>query len=152
MDTVKDNPPEVALEVPPVYSSICMGGGDRNNMNEDGRIDQDGSLAMGMLPEVFELIQVRPRVQTEHELFRGLRQLKLENEQPFWLTFAFQFYLDMRHILRGRVDQGFKDLCREARLITNSVNKVLNFHREMGIRTRLCNRCQTRSQTGSNMI
>jgi hypothetical protein len=90
-------------------------------------------VATGMIPEFLALIEAKSRVRAEHEIFRGLRQLKQTNEQPFWLTFGLQVYLDIRHILEEDVDQGFQDLCREAQLIKKSVNRVLTFHREMGV-------------------
>lgn len=86
-----------------------------------------------MIPEFLALIEAKPRVRAEHEIFRGLRQLKQANEQPFWLTFGLQVYLDIRHILEEDVDRGFQDLYREDQLIKESVNRVLTFHREMGI-------------------
>ena len=50
-----------------------------------------------------------------------------------WLTFGFQIYLDIRHILGENVDRGFKDLCQEAQPVANSTNRLLEFHREMGV-------------------
>ena len=114
-EVLKDEEPGVKQVVPLDQMSLYWGGSDRGPLDEDECLEQDVGLAMGMLPEFFALIDATPRVRAEHEVFRGLRRLKL----------------DIRNILGEDVDRGFKDLCREARPITNSINRLLGFHREM---------------------
>jgi hypothetical protein len=58
--------------------SLYCGGSIRRPMDEDQCLGQDVCLATGMLPEFFALIAATPRVRAEHEVFRGLRRLKLE--------------------------------------------------------------------------
>lgn len=123
---------EVETRVPSAAMPLYMGGGDRSAMDESQKFEQDVGLAIGLIPEFFALIDALPEVQGEHELFRGLGQLKKDKKQTFTLTFAFQAYLEIRHILRESVDQGFQDLRREGQLLKKSINRVLDLHREMG--------------------
>jgi hypothetical protein len=131
-DVFKDDGPDVALVVPPEHMSLYPGESDCRTTDEDEFLEQDVGIAIGMLPEFFALIHATPRVRAEHEVFRGLRRLKMDKKQPFWLTFGFQVYMDIRHILGENVDQGFKNLCRGAQPIINSIDRLLDFHREMG--------------------
>ena len=132
-DSLKERP-DAELSVTPEYFPLYMEGSDCSSTDEDeGPRQQDMGIATGMIPEFLALIEAKSRVRAEHEIFRGLRQLKQTNEQPFWLTFGLQVYIDLRHILEEDVDRGFQDLYREAQLIKTSVNRVLTFHREIGI-------------------
>jgi hypothetical protein len=133
LESLKERP-GAEMSVPPEFFPLYMERSDCSSIDEDDRPrQQDMDVATGMIPEFLALIEAKSRVRAEHEIFRGLRQLKQTNEQPFWLTFGLQVYLDIRHILEEDVDQGFQDLCREAQLIKKSVNRVLTFHREMGV-------------------
>ena len=135
IDAFKGHPSGATVVVPAEHLPPYTGGRDRSAMDMNKRFVQDLDLAMGILPEFVELIQAQPCVQAEHELFRGLRHLDADKKQPFWLTFAFQVYLDIRHILREDVDRGFKDLCRSAQPIAASIDSVLTFNREAGFHT-----------------
>lgn len=146
-NAIKDDPLGMALGVPAEHLPIYMGGSDRSVMDRDEKFEQDFDLAMGMLPEFFELVRAQSRVQAEHELFRGLRHLLMVKEQPFWLTFAFQAYLDIRHILRENVDRGFKDLCRGSRPIAKSIDRLLTINRETGLHTAADNSMKHLSDT-----
>lgn len=130
---IKNLGPREAVGVSAEHLSLYTRGSDDSAMSDREKLDQDIDLAVGILPEFLALIRAVPPVQAEHELFRGLRQLREEESQPFWLDFAFQVYLDMRHILCEGVDQGFRDMCRETQLIKSSVDRALDFHSEMGI-------------------
>jgi hypothetical protein len=135
IDQIRGHPADVALKVTAERLPLYMGGSDRSVMDMEERFDQDFDLAMGILPEFFELVHAQPRVQAEHELFRGLRHVVTDKEQPFWLTFAFQVYLDIRHILRENVDRGFKDLCRGAQPIADSIDRILTLNRQTDLHT-----------------
>lgn len=134
-EAIRDDEPNTAILVPSGHRhmSLYFGGSDCGAADEDVCFEQDIGLAIGILPEFFALIKATPRVRAEHEVFRGLRQLNMDKKQPFWLTFGFQIYLDIRHILGENVDRGFKDLCQEAQPVANSTNRLLEFHREMGV-------------------
>jgi hypothetical protein len=125
--------PRQAVGASAGHLSLYTRGSDDSAVSDGEKLDQDIDLALGILPEFLALIRATPPVQAEHELFRGLRQLREEKKQPFWLDFAFQVYLDMRHILCEGVDQGFRDMCRETQLIKSSVDRALDFHHEMGV-------------------
>jgi hypothetical protein len=135
IDQIRGHPADVVLKVPAEHLPLYMGGSDRSVMDMEEQFDQDFDLAMGILPEFFELVHAQPRVQAEHELFRGLRHVVTDKEQSFWLTFAFQVYLDIQHILCENVDRGFKDLCQGAQPIADSVDRILTFNRQMGLHT-----------------
>lgn len=132
-DAIKDVPRDAAPGVSPEQLPLYAEGSDHSAMDDSERLNQDLGIAYGMLPEFFALIHASSQVQAEHELFRGLRQLMVDKERPFWLTFSFQIYLNIRHILREGVDQGFQDLCREGQLIKMSIDRSLDFHRKMGV-------------------
>lgn len=61
------------------------------------------------------------------ELSRGMHSAFLQIKRPFWLVYSVQVYLEIRHILRGNVGQGFADLQQSARYMVNSITTTQKF-------------------------
>ena len=98
------------------------------------RMFQDFKLAKGVTPELAVLLRGFGQVQAEHQLLRGLRELTRRKEPVFWLTFALQVFLDIRHV-RENVALAFTDLRHGADLITKSIKEFLEFHDESAVFT-----------------
>lgn len=108
-------------------------------VNSSALNSQDGDywdfkLFMGVIPE-YEMLLMNNGTgyQAEHEILRGLRRVIQEKRPIFWVTFAFQVFLDIRHILRKKVGRGFADLATGANTITRDIAQVLEFHDQAGL-------------------
>lgn len=105
---------------------------NRASMSSREKFREDKIVLLEILPEIFTLI-LRPEVPAEDEMTRGIREMKKQREVPLWLTFAAQIFLDIHHILRERVSDGFKDLVRCSTYIENDINRVLDFHKDLHV-------------------
>jgi hypothetical protein len=95
------------------------------------------SLMMGVLPELCTLIRATTthceRLHAEHEILRAMRYLLSCKKQTLWVTFAFQVFLDIRHIMREDITWAFGDLCRGSKLITSNIEEILQFSVDVGV-------------------
>jgi hypothetical protein len=95
------------------------------------------NLMMGVLPEFCALIRATTshceRLHAEHEIMRAMRHLLSCKTQTLWVTFAFQIFLDIRHIMRGDIIWAFDDLRQGSELITSNIEEVLQFSVDIGV-------------------
>ncbi|SMR59530.1 unnamed protein product [Zymoseptoria tritici ST99CH_3D1] len=114
---VESDPLEYVPEVNPLFSELYV--------QDEGYI-QDLAIVMGFIPELQLLSIAYPEgVQAEHEMLRGLRQLMQRKEPILWVTFAFQVYLDIRHVHKEDIAFAYDDLTDGAQSITRSINEAL---------------------------
>lgn len=130
----KDDGPNIVPNVNPNFFELYAPADGQTPAETEQKGLEDFKLAMSVLPEYYALILQTPRLQAEQEIVRGLRQLLSSKKQVFWLTFGIQVLLDIRHILRRDVVRGFDDLCRETRAMISSINRTIDFHRQVGMR------------------
>lgn len=92
---------------------------------------------MGVLPELCALIRAttshRDWIHAEDEIIRAMRHSLSHETQTLWVTFAFQIMLDIRHILREDCTWAFEDLCQGAKMITSSIERILEFNKDVDV-------------------
>ncbi|KJX99505.1 hypothetical protein TI39_contig355g00019 [Zymoseptoria brevis] len=113
----------------PYSSAVC-----RDSMTMKDRFNEDMGIVMATVPELQVLaIEYPEGAWAEHEMLRGVRQLIQRKHPILWVTFAFQVYLDIRHIHKEDIAFAYDDLIDGAQAIRHSINKTLTFRREAGI-------------------
>lgn len=76
---------------------------DRAKMSNEEKLRQDNTLMSETFAELMALVRCVPDYPVNDELIRGMKELDRTREIPMCLAFAAQIFLDIHHILRGRV-------------------------------------------------
>ncbi|SMY26729.1 unnamed protein product [Zymoseptoria tritici ST99CH_1A5] len=132
---VNQDPSKNIRQVAPALMELYSSTADRASMSYEEGLLQDFRIVMSIIPELQLLVIRCPRgVQAEHEILRGMRELVQRKEPILWVTFAFQLYLDIRHILRENVVCAYDDFMQSTQAIKDNVSKVLAFHADAKVR------------------
>lgn len=108
---------------------------DRSTLGPREKFREDQQVFMEVLPEFAYLCFKTDRKPPEDELTRGLREVFMTHEIPYWVIFASQVFLDIHHVLRGKVDRGYNDLCRIATEIDGHIEDNQEFHKSLRVDT-----------------
>lgn len=101
---------------------------DRSQKSAEEKFVEDRTIFHETLMELFFLATAKDLPFAEDEITRGIRQLTDTTELSMWLIFAFQIFLDIRHILRDDISRGWQDLQKAAGHIRVGIKQVLAYH------------------------
>ncbi|KEQ58310.1 uncharacterized protein M437DRAFT_59780 [Aureobasidium melanogenum CBS 110374] len=71
----------------------------------------------------------------EDELIRGVRQMAPGKKIPLWLTFAFQNFLDIQHVMGSEASRAVVELQTAAEDIETSLKQNSEFHKNLHTKT-----------------
>ncbi|MCJ1376607.1 hypothetical protein MMC20_007850 [Loxospora ochrophaea] len=117
----------------PGHSGVYDASSDRESRSSRDKFREDKVVLLEILPD-FCVFALQPgSIPAEDEMMRGVREMVKQNVVPIWLVFAAQIFLDIHHILRKQVDNGFDDLARSAKYVENNIQQALRFHNDLYI-------------------
>lgn len=101
-----------------------------DTMTMQDKYEQDKILMLEFFTDVMTLVRVVPNYPVHDEIIRGIQELDRTREIPFYLVFAVQTFLDIHHVLRGKVYSA-QDLCMtHMELMDEDLALQLDFHAE----------------------
>jgi len=83
------------------------------------------------MPELIILAATEPIA--ADELIRAVRGMRIGKNPSLWLTFAFQVFLDVQHVLGTGTVEAFKELQQESRCMTETIERCLDFHKALRV-------------------
>lgn len=89
---------------------------------------QDTILIMNFITDVFAIVRAIPGYPVHDEFTRGIEELDRTREVPMYLVFAAQVFLDIHHILRGKVYSAQELLMSHLELMDEDLALQLDFH------------------------
>lgn len=129
-DIVENNPlPVLRTGIFGFYEPLS----DRNTMTAREKFGEDKVVLLEALPEFCVLARAADNIVAEDQLTIGIRDMIKTKTVPIWLAFAAQVFLDIHHIFRQEVKKGFEDLNKSAKYIESSINRVMEFHKDLRI-------------------
>lgn len=101
---------------------------DWDSMTTHEKYKQDEFVMIDFLNDVMALVRHVPHYPVHDEFIRGMLELDRTKEIPMYLAFAAQMFLDIHHILRGRVYSAYESCISELRSMDEDLELHLNFH------------------------
>ncbi|KAH6639064.1 hypothetical protein C7974DRAFT_304256 [Boeremia exigua] len=111
---------------------------NRDRKNDRDKFNEDQILLLEMLPEFYfhcDFVTKRAPPPVEDEFTRELRTMFKTKQVTLPLVFAATLFLDIHHILRGEVDNGFKRLTAATHFVTGDIEEELKFHKDISMDT-----------------
>ncbi|CZT05260.1 uncharacterized protein RCO7_10896 [Rhynchosporium graminicola] len=102
---------------------------DRTKLSKSQRSLEDLVVLMEILPEFCFIFKRKIDMFAADELTRGLGQFAITKEIPVWLVFATTIFLDIHHILRGKVELGFTELQTRTKMAKAQFDKYFELSR-----------------------
>jgi hypothetical protein len=106
---------------------------DRQKKGARQQFEEDKIVLMEIMSDVCWLTAITPGIPAEDNFTRMARVMRKDGIIALWSVFAAQVFVDVNHILRGRVDSGFRELQRHARKIKLTLEKNFEFHKSLRI-------------------
>ncbi|KAJ8108349.1 hypothetical protein OPT61_g8231 [Boeremia exigua] len=106
---------------------------NRDSKSEREKFTEDKILLLEILPEFyFHCRATKPAPPpVEDELTRGLRTMFVTKTVDLPLVFAVTLFLDIHHMLRAEVDDGFERLRDTTRFIAVDIAEEFEFHKDI---------------------
>ncbi|XMA12733.1 hypothetical protein WAI453_005524 [Rhynchosporium graminicola] len=101
----------------------------RTKLGKSQRSLEDLVVLMEILPEFCFISKRKIDMFARDELTRGLGQFAITKEIPVWLVFATTIFLDIHHILRGKVELGFTELQARTKMAKAQFDKYFELSR-----------------------
>jgi hypothetical protein len=117
----------------PGYFGYYISSSDRSKKSNGEKFREDKILLLETLPEFVLLCWSKETSPLEDELERGLRIMFKTKEVSLSLAFATTLFLDIHNILRGQVDNCFKNLAGTASFARASIRNNMKFHENLRI-------------------
>lgn len=93
---------------------------------------EDKALLLQVLPDFCILAHGQGEIPVVDGMTRAIHEMTKQDDVIPWLVLAAQVYLDIHHILRQKVSDGFNDLIKSAKYIEKNVQQILGF--QMNVR------------------
>lgn len=104
---------------------------------------EDKALLFKVLPEFCVVAHADGNIPVEDAMTCGVREMMKEDYVPLLLIFATQVYLDIHHILREKVCNGFHDLIKSARYVENNIQRILELQLKLHLENWPKSKCET---------
>lgn len=108
---------------------------DRGRKTGPEKWQEDKILIMEVCTDLMTIIRTLPQWPVEDELLRGMKEMDETHKVPFYLVFSAQVYLDIHHLLRGRVGNGLQEMAHQTNMMRNDLKSHLTFHKNLKIKT-----------------
>lgn len=106
---------------------------DWSKMSKREKFQQDKILMMEFFTELATVVRCVPNYPVFDEFIRGMKELDRTREIPMYLAFAAQMFLDIHHILRGRVSSAHETCMSHIGLMDEDLGLHLDFHAKLRI-------------------
>ncbi|KAI7774884.1 hypothetical protein LA080_007709 [Diaporthe eres] len=106
---------------------------DWSRMPKREKFQQDKILMMEFFTELATVVRCVPNYPVSDEFIRGMQELDRTREIPMYLAFAAQMFLDIHHILRGRVHSAHETCMSHIGLMDEDLGLHLDFHTKLRI-------------------
>lgn len=106
---------------------------DWSTMPKREKFQQDKILMMEFFTELAAVVRCVPNYPVSDEFIRGMKELDRTREIPMYLAFAAQIFLDIHHLLRGRVYSGHQTCMSQIGLMDEDLKLHLEFHSKLRI-------------------
>ncbi|KAK2601422.1 hypothetical protein N8I77_010872 [Diaporthe amygdali] len=106
---------------------------DWSTMPKRDKFQQDKILMMEFFSELATIVQCVPNYPVDDEFTRGMKELHWTREIPMYLVFATQMFLDIHHILRGRVYSAHETCMSHLELMDTDFGLHLDFHTKLRV-------------------
>lgn len=103
-------------------------------MTNRERFHQDQILMMQFLTELVIVARCVPGYPVCDEFIRGMQELDRTREIPMYLAFAAQVFLDIHHILRGRIQSAYENCISNIEIMDEDLRLHLDFHAKLRIK------------------
>jgi hypothetical protein len=121
----------------PVSKPGCFGSydpsSDRQKKSPRQQFEEDKIILVEIMSDVCWLTVITPGIPAEDNFTRMARVMRKDGIIALWSVFAAQVFVDINHILRGRVDYGLLELQRHARKIKLTLETNFEFHKSLRI-------------------
>lgn len=97
---------------------------------------QDQALFLEVFLDFYFVAHGHSQIPFVDEMTRGICQMIKTNFVTPWLALATQVYLDIHHILREKVSDGFHDLVKSARYVEKNIQHILAFQMNLRLDAR----------------
>lgn len=104
---------------------------DWNGMSKREKYEQDKILMVEFLHELVAVARCVPNYPVKDEFIRGMQELDRTREIPMYLAFAAQMFLDIHHILRGRVYSAHETCMAQMKIMDEDLGLHLDFHTKL---------------------
>ncbi|KAK1987255.1 hypothetical protein LZ30DRAFT_799281 [Colletotrichum cereale] len=98
------------------------------------KFQEDQILLMEFFTELITVIRLIPDYPVEDEFLREMRRFDKTPVVSFALVFAAQVFLDIHHTMRASTRQGFMAVVKETTIMSNSLARHLEFHKNLRIK------------------
>lgn len=130
----------------PVYKENMLGRYDPTldwgKLSNEEKLEQDTALMMETLAELAALVRCVPQYPVNDEFIRGMKELDRTREIPLYLAFAAQIFLDIHHILRGRVYSAHETCKSHMELMDEDLAMHIDFYTKLPVTKRTASEIQ----------
>lgn len=104
---------------------------DWDTMTMQKKYEQDKILMMEFCTDLMTVVRLVPKYPVRDEFIRGMQELDRTQDVPMYLVFAAQIFLDIHHVLRGKVYSA-QELCMSHMgLMDEDLAMELDFHAKL---------------------
>lgn len=119
----------------PIYKEGSFGyydpQSDRTSKSGEKKFEEDKVLLMKFSLELITVERGIPDYPVTDEFLRGVKKLAETKQVSFSLVFAAQIFLDIHHILRPTVNQGFDILEKNLLFFETEMAELLKYHQDI---------------------
>ncbi|KAF1951625.1 hypothetical protein CC80DRAFT_528333 [Byssothecium circinans] len=119
--------PKHIPDMKPGYYGHYNPSSDRSKKSNRDKHQEDKILLLGILPDFFAFNLTSQSMPAKDELTRGLNIVFQTENVPLWVAFAATVFLDIHHILREQVEDGFSKLMDSVAVAKSNIEDNLDF-------------------------
>lgn len=109
---------------------------DWGTMSNQEKYRQDKTLLTEFFTDLMTVVRSVPEYPVHDEFVRGMQELDNTKKVPMYLVFAAQAFLDIHHILRGKVYSAHELCMSHLRLMDEDLALHLNFNATLRAKNR----------------